>query len=161
MQIFKTNIVKLAYIIALPLLRTASVLAMIKACVLPLEQLRGDLVNKRADVNYWMQITPQKCYLEKALNDTFDHDQRRIFLTNSAGIDIQLIHSDAAEMPVIIGQDSSEQYMLIHNDAGYTGGGINFIVNLNGVSLSEYQLIQLRTIVDRFKLADKTFEIYS
>lgn len=161
MQIFKTNIVKLSYIMAIPLLRTASVLAMLKACVLPLEELRGELLLKRQDVNYWMGITPQKCYLEKALNDTFDTIQRRIFLSNTSGIDMQLIHTDAADMPVIIGQNTSDQYMLIHNNAGYTGGGINFVVNLNGLILNNYQTLQLTAIVNRYKLADKTFEIYT
>lgn len=161
MQIFQTNIVKLAYLMLVPITRSKTVMAFVKACVLPIEELRGKLLIKRQDVNYWMGITPQVCYLEKALNDTFDSIQRRIFISKTAGIDMQLIHTDEADEPVIIGQDTSGQYMLIHNNAGYTGGGINFVVNLNGLILNPYQTLQLTAIVNRYKLADKSFEIYT
>lgn len=161
MQIFQTNIVKLAYLKLVPITRSKTIMAFVKACVLPIEELRGELLLKRQDVNYWMGITPQVCYLEKALNDTFDSIQRRIFISKTAGIDMQLIHTNEADEPVIIGQDNSGQMMLIHNNAGYTGGGINFVVNLNGLILNDYKILRLKAIVNKYKLADKSFEIYT
>ncbi len=155
MQIFQSNIVRLAYLILPPHMRSSTLMAIARTCVVPIEQLRGKLLTKRDDVAYWLGITPQICYLKKALNDTFDSVKRRINIETVYGTDLQLIHSDSALKPVYIGTDDSNGLLLIHTNAGYSDGGYDFIVYKNGVTLTDSQDKQLKTIVNNYKLPDK------
>lgn len=159
MQIFQSSITKLVQLLLPPRLRSATLKAFARAAVIPIEQIRTDLLKKREDVTYWLGITPQVCYLEKALNDTFDTEQRRIVIENTSGNDIQLIHRAAAEKPVFIGREDSGQSLIIHTSGNYGGSVVDFNVNLNDVSLTESEYQYLKYIVEANKLADKNFQI--
>ncbi len=156
MRIFQSNIIKVAQLLLLPRLRSLSMTALLRTCAVPIERVRKELLRKRQDVDYWWGISPQRCYLEKALNDTFDNEQRRIYLENNQGVDAILLHTAAAQKPIIIKKDNA---LVIHTKANYGGTSVDFSVKLNGVKLNASEYQHLRYIVSHKCLPDKHFKI--
>lgn len=59
-------------------LRQPKFIALIQAAVSPIQYVYALFGNYKLEVEYELTITPQVCYLRKALNDRFDFLQRRI-----------------------------------------------------------------------------------
>jgi len=59
-------------------LRQPKLLSFVTASVSGLKYVHSRFLNYKYDTEYDLTITPQVCYLEKALNDRFDYNQRRI-----------------------------------------------------------------------------------
>lgn len=56
------------------------IMAWAKALVTPVVDLYGQFMIFKDYTTYWLNITPQVCFMEKALNDKYDFSQRRIFI---------------------------------------------------------------------------------
>lgn len=160
MQIFRTDILKLALMLIPPRLRLLDLVAMVKAMAAPLAAEKADFDKYREDTQYWLGITPQVCYLEKALNDHFDSVQRRIAIENTAGLDVQLIHKDEADKPIMLNTDAADNPNIIHDESAYATAGVDFNVK---VPLLNYytssQIFHMRAILDKYKLPDKQYKI--
>lgn len=162
MRIFETNISKLAERLLPSELFSQSGVALVKAVVSPIEFLRGEMLIYREDKKYWVGITPQVCYLQKALNDAIDYDERRIFIENTAKNDVTLIHQDAANKPLVIHTDDyynthpEVPVPKIHLDGSYVGGSADFDVFFP-FQLTEKQYYTARKILDDNKLPDKSY----
>jgi hypothetical protein len=156
MRIFQSSLTKLAQLVLPTRLRTSTISALLNAMVSPIEEQRSELLQKRQEVTYWLGITPQVCYLEKALNDNFDFENRRISVANGEGVIITLLHSNEALKPVIIGEDAP---LIIHDNSNYSGGDFDFSVNIGSIALSQSEEQHMRYIINNNKLADKSYVI--
>lgn len=160
MRIFQTDIVKLAQMLIPPRLRLIDLVEWAKAVVTPLVAEKAEFDVYREETQYWLGITPQVCYLEKALNDKFDTAQRRIRIVNTAGLDVQLIHSDEANKPVMLHTDEADSPNIIHDNSAYATAGVDFNVLVPLLNYySSSQIFHMRAILDRFKLPDKQYKI--
>lgn len=139
------------------MVRTVFNVAWLKALVQPVVTLYNTFLTYRNDTQYKLNHNGQVCYLEAALNDTFDTAERRIYLTDAGGDVITLINRDTDGDPLIINDDPNGG-IIIHNDSAYFGGSYDFIVNIP-YQFSEADIYQLRALVNYYKLAGKRYDV--
>jgi hypothetical protein len=60
------------------------------------------LMYRKAKI-YQLMITPQKCYLERLLNDRYDFTQRRIYIEDGIDYPPTYIYQDAELKPIYLG----------------------------------------------------------
>jgi hypothetical protein len=143
-----------------PVLRNEFMLNWIKALISPLISTYLSFIRYYNDISYKLSITPQVCYLQKILNDTFDNELRRIYITDPENYIVTLIHTDDAQNPLITHLDSSlEEIPIIHDDSAYESSGNDFNVIIPFV-LSQIQEYQLKTILNTYKLPSKRYKLY-
>ncbi len=138
-------------------LRTAFNVAWLKALVVPVVSLYNQLLTYKTDVLYKLSHNGQLCYLEGALNDTFDTALRRVYISDAGGDVITLIHRDSDGDPLLLDDDVTGAF-IIHNDSAYFGGSYDFIVNIP-YQFSEADIYRLRALVDYYKLAGKRYDV--
>lgn len=159
MQIFRTNITKLALLLLPPRLRQPALVAFLKAIIAPVEQLKSGFDNLRDAAAYNIAITPQVCYLEKALNDRFDPIIRKISIKNTDKLTPIFIHTNEANMPVLL---QLNEPVVIHDNSAYATAGIDFYVYVPArLQLDDKKLYEVKALVNTYKLADKQFKIFT
>ncbi|MBS2100718.1 hypothetical protein [Carboxylicivirga linearis] len=138
-------------------LRKAFNIAWLKALVTPIISLYNQFTSYKADILYKLDHNGQVCYLEGALNDAFDTDERRIYISDAGGDTITLIHRDSDNDPLVLDADDYSAFIM-HNDSAYFGGSYDFIVNIP-YQFSDASLYRLRALVDYYKLAGKRYDV--
>ncbi len=139
-------------------LRTTFNVAWLKALASPLITQYNSLITYRTAVQYKLNHNSQVCYLEAVLNDTFDVDERRIYIGDAGGESVTLLQRDTDLEPVILNDDESEDVLIIHNDSAYDGGNYDFIVYIP-YTFSDAELYRLKALVNYYKLAGKRFDV--
>lgn len=140
-----------------PVLRTAFNLNFLTALLSPFQALYNQFKIYRDDNIYTLNHNSQVCYLEGALNDAFDIDQRRIRIDDAGGENVTLLNLDADEQPLMIDDDGTG-YFITHNDSAYNGGSWDFIVVIPYV-MSSSELYRLKALVNYYKLAGKRYDV--
>jgi len=80
-KIFDIDYKRLIVLLLPTFLRKPILFALLKALVQPIIVLYDDFKKNRDENLYKATINSQVCYLRKMLNDKFDFDERRIYLT--------------------------------------------------------------------------------
>lgn len=160
-KLFQIDLDRLALWLIPPKLRRNLLFALVKCLISPIKQVFSELLQYREQTRYWMTITPQVCYLERALNDMFDLEQRRITLTDTTEYLVPLIHPDNAQQPIVtqpegVGRD--REILRIHPESVYDDVGADFNVNVP-FSLSLNDENRLKSILMEYKLVSKRFKI--
>jgi hypothetical protein len=142
---------QLAVLLLPTFMRNNTVVAIAKSIASCIDTLKYKLLAYRNKVNYDISITPQVCYLEKALNDRYDTILRRIRVDESVFRDITYIKLDSEQRNQYLGS------FFIYNtiESGYQSFDF-YIVLPAGVLLP---LNEIRVFVSKLKLASKTFDI--
>ncbi|HLO59067.1 MAG TPA: hypothetical protein VK172_14680 [Lentimicrobium sp.] len=143
-----------------PKLRSEFTLNWLKSLVSPIVIIYNAFILYRSDVEYRTAITPQVCYLQKVLNDTFDNTERRIIILDNPEKTVLLIHTDEANKPLMIhkvrsGHDSVTP--LIHDSSSFSGGQ-DFTVKVP-FSLTQAQEYRMMSILNNYKLISKRYKI--
>ena len=119
----------------------------------------------RNDTSYRLYITGQVVYLQKALNDNFDPDERRITVSNASRITTFDIYRRAEwsnlddDEKVSIYRRSEYQGLMIYSRLeGSEEGG--FVVNVP-FSITNQEYYKIKSLVDYYKLASKQYTINS
>jgi hypothetical protein len=142
-------------------LRESLTVAVIKALVKPLDDLHADFLSylKSEDISVYSQV----CYMQGLLNDVFDPLERRIRI-NQAVLDKQayLYWLEITNKPVLIYKEGTESFVPRMESKDGQIGLINNdfeIILPVGFTLSENEEIQMKSIVNRCKLASKRYII--
>jgi hypothetical protein len=137
--------------------RLKGLMAWIKA----LSATWADLWNRfqlfRTQVKYNLLITPQVCFLERALNDKYDPVQRRIFIADGSENDPVFLYMRAELKPVNLFKRSEDLpvYMVKRTETAVFG--VDFTVNVPLAIVFDQN--EMRTYVSIYKLATKNFSI--
>lgn len=136
---------------------------LVKVAATPLSFVYQLFTNYRLDIDYRLLITPQVCYLEKIINDSFDKEQRRINISDALNYQVILIHTDEAQIPLMTHQDNQGTYYdesipVIHDVSAYADSGNDFYVNVP-FTLTNTQEHKLKNIINTYKLASKRYKI--
>lgn len=106
---------------------------------------------------YQLMITPQKCYLERLLNDRYDFTLRRIYIDD--GIDKLpfYIFKDAELKPkyIYLNSEATPKYIYTSGESGSMADDFIIFVPL-GLVFEEPEMISL---VKAYKLAGTKFKI--
>ena len=128
--------------------------AYLLALVRPLDTLYTLLMTYRRDTLYKLQHNGQVVLLQKVLNDRFDKEQRRIYVDDGIVNDPTYMHTHAEDKPVYLGT----QYIYTRAELAYKD--VNFTVVLPaGMTLSDEERVRMKSLINYYKLAAKTYRI--
>ncbi len=115
------------------------------------------LMKFRDSIIYRITITPQVCYLEKMLNDRFDKQSRRIYITDAIRKQGTFLYTKAENKPVILYTKAENKPVILYTSGELPGSSDenDFIVNIP-ISLS-FSESELRGLLDLYKLANKKY----
>ncbi len=144
-------------------LRKPKRLAWLRVLVWPVKFIYNLLLQFRLNTIYYLTHSSQVCYMEAALNDVFDNDERRIYIADGPFKDPVPLYLDAeADKEVPLAEDSElpvSEYdapVYLYTDAETAELGAQFIVYYPAVlALDAGQLIRMRALVDRYRLPSK------
>ena len=146
-----------------PFLRGIRFIDWLETLFNPLEQVNFNFKQFRKDSIYKVVNNCQVVYLEKVLNNAFDVSDRRIYIVDSLFLDPLSVYPVASDRPVYIYDANNPVY--INDDSVFEVSEFDFIVVMplelkpaNGYDLTNI-LIQIRSLVNYYKLASKRFTI--
>ncbi len=164
-KIYDIDWFRFANLITPPFLRKAKHIDWIRTWLNPLEDLSFLFKKIREDAIYKVTHNGQVYSLENVLNDEYDNSERRIFIEDSFFIESIYIYPENDEKPVIVYDELNEGVVYIYDDAAYEAVEFDFVINIpqelqpnTEQDLNNF-LIQMRGLVDFYKLASKRYEI--
>jgi hypothetical protein len=156
-NIYNVNWVKLVKMLTPIVLRQNPLTCFIKAFTHPFIILHNDFISYSNRVNYHLQITPQVCYLEKALNDKYDLVHRRIFITDAPEYLPIILFRKSENKKLLIKRKTEGNPQVLYTKPETALFGVDFIVNIPvGIV---FDANELKAFLQVYKLATKTFKI--
>ena len=129
--------------------------------VISVAALSNDLYNRflayRNLIKYSLLITPQVCYLEKALNDRYDVVLRRIYIEDAPEHLPVALFARAENKPVRLFTKDEGNPVILWRRAETAEFGVDFIIFIPIDVV--FDMPQLRAFVTAYKLTTKTFEV--
>jgi hypothetical protein len=157
MNWFKIDYYKLVRLLLPIILRQPIVIAFLESAVSPVDMLHILFSNNRDDNLYRLSITPQVCYLEKALNDRFDVGDRRIYIGDGVFYEELFLYTDAENKDEFIYAETENKNMYIYTGSETGSESVDFIVNVPADL--KYNEPEMKAIIDMYKLASKKYSI--
>jgi len=161
-KIFEIDFKRLV-VMLLPLaLRKPLIFALLNSMIKPITTLYNNFLNSRKTNLYIATITPQVCYLRKLLNDTFDPDFRRIYISDGEINEwvllssLNLFNSTDDKQPLWVG---SEVYQIIYKQGIVTSIGFDFAIFVPNSLRNNTNHNRIISLLDSHKLASKRYII--
>lgn len=138
-------------------LRTAVLMAFVRACFTPIVMLHNDFLLYRKAKLYEIKMNYQVCYLEAFLNDRFDSILRRIYIDDAQTAEQIYLYQDVEDKDEGLYTDAEDSPLYLFTEGETIGDLLNdFIVYVPiGVMFSESEL---RAMLSS-KLAGKRYKI--
>lgn len=138
------------------LLRKAAHVAWLSVLVTPWKLLHSSFMIKRNDWRYQLTHTPQVFSLENVLNDSFDSEQRRIYIVDGDYIDAIRFYEPADDRPVRFYEDTPQ--VRFYEPSAFDLLDVDFVVRIP-LALSAAEELRFRALLDFYKLPDKTYTL--
>lgn len=106
---------------------------------------------------YRLSITPQIFSLERLLNDRFDTDQRRIYITDGEFYKSKYLYKRKEKQPIFIRTKAENKPIYINTATETESKGVDFIVCVP--STLRYDDAVFKGLLNAYKLVSKTFYI--
>lgn len=156
-EIYNVNWPKLAHWFTPMHWRFAKLLSWIKAIAGLNIDLYGRFMAYRAAIKYSLLITPQVCYLEKALNDRYDIADRRIYIEDAPEYLPVALFKRAENKPVKLFTRAEGNPVILWRRAETAEFGVDFIVFVPSDVV--FDMAEIKAFVTGYKLTTKTFEV--
>lgn len=124
----------------------------VKALLSPIRAMYDDWYKMRADNLYKLAHNGQVCYLRKALNDTFDPEERRIYIGDGVRYDQPYIYREIEHQPKYLG------VLYLRHSWDYSDDGFDFRVYVPADIVAD-KPHELRALVDYYKEGVKRYKI--
>ena len=126
--------------------------AFVETAFSPLRSIYDDWYRIRNENLYKLAHNGQVCYLRKALNDRFDHIDRRIYIGNGNRYLRKYIYTHAEQRPEFLGT------MYLYSVDDYADTGVDFIVFVPA-SIIATQIYEIQALIDFYKEGVKRYKI--
>jgi len=146
-------------------LRQQVMTAWLRVLVSPVVYLQGQFNAFKASTLYYLGHNSQVCYMQAALNDTFDPVDRGIFISDGPYEDPIYSYLDDEDKPVFIDLDSEVGDSVIpdpdpvplYTDIETYSLGVQFVVNVPSAvaGMPGYDVNYLRGLVNKYRLPGK------
>lgn len=138
------------------LLRKPVFFAWVQTLCSPVKQLYDEFIAKRTTDLYVLNHDSRVFSIQAVLNDRFDNVNRTIYLTDGFAKPRIYLYTPEENKPVYLNPT-----IPVYNEGDYGDTGIDFIVWVpNAVAISNQDLIEMTSLVNKYKLASKRFSIY-
>ena len=159
---YNTDYTLLAILLLPTFLRRKIIIALMAAMLKPLGLLHGQFVSYSDSLI--IRANNQVCYMQAMLNDEFDYYQRRIRVRVApvGVVDSLLLWREEQDKPILLcseGVAESTPFLLFRDGQIGTGTSDIEIVFPSSFHLSVSEEIQLKTLINRHKLASKKYRI--
>lgn len=138
-------------------LRTAVMMAFIKACFAPIIALHNQFMSYRKAKLYEIKMNYQVCYLEAFLNDRFDSIARRIYIDDAQTVEQIYLYQDEEEKPIYLNQESENDPVYLYTEGETLGDYLNDFIVYVPVSVV-FNESEMRAMITT-KLAGKRYKI--
>ncbi|MCH4824310.1 hypothetical protein ML462_14130 [Gramella lutea] len=139
-------------------LRKIKMIAWLRSLVKPISNLHTQFINYRRAAIYKIEHTPQVFSLEIVLNDTFDIQQRRIYISDGAYRDGIYFYNPEEQKPVYFYDPIENAPVHFFDGAELFSLDTDFVVVVP-FELNDAQEIRMRSLIDFYRLPDKTYNI--
>lgn len=137
--------------------RKPRILALLNAMAKPVTLIHQDFLKYRKAKLYQLMITPQKCWLERLLNDRYDFTQRRIYIDDGVDHPPTYIYQDAELKPLFLRQAQEDKPVTIYT-SGESGDLKDDFVIYVPVDI-DFEDAEMTSLVKAYKLAGTKFKI--
>jgi len=155
---FNLNIDKLSKLIIIPDLREVKLMALIKCYLKPITDLHYSWTQIRNRNIYILEHNWQTCYMRGALNDKFDPDLRRIYITDGVLNDTTYVYTEAEEQDLHVYTESEDSPIWIYTEAETANIGVDFIVYVPAEIMAT-QFYEVHAEIELYKLGGKRYII--
>lgn len=138
-------------------MRKAQWLSFLGVIMKPIADVHGYFNAYRAQKKYQLMITPQKCYLERMLNDRFDNRLRRIYIDDGIDRPPFYLFQEAELKPKYLYRTSENQPKYLYT-SGESGDLRDDFVIYVPASLV-FEDAEMSSLVKIYKLAGTKFKI--
>lgn len=148
-------------ILMLPIgLRKPKRLYWLFSLIVPFRDIYNSFLQYRDKAIYKITHTPQVYSIENVLNDAFDNQERRIFIRDGIYRFPVYFYDRADDKPVRFYDRADDQPVYFYDRATLENIDVDFVVVLPlGLTLIASELIRLQSLIDFYKLPDKTYTI--
>ena len=160
---FPTNIYNISLprfvTLLIPLhLRKIELVSWLFALIAPYKELSAWFKIFRRDTSYTILHTPQVYSMENVLNDAFDPNERRIYIQDGLYKSAVYFYEPEENKPVHFFE--IEPAVHFYEPEELEKLDVDFVVVLPmGMNLPEAELIRLNSLVDFYRLPDKTYTV--
>lgn len=139
------------------MLRRERLMIFLNALALPLNDIHTRFLYFRMGIQYKLKITPQVCYLEKALNDRYDVVLRRIYIDDAPEYLPVAFFTRAENKPVPIYTKAEGPGLVFYTKSETAQFGVDFIIMVPADLV--FIMAELRAFVTGYKLTTKKFGV--
>lgn len=140
-------------------LRKPTTIGLLNAMITPVMVLQGLFNEFRRQTSYDLGINGQVCFLQKMLNDRFDVSLRRITIEDANTFQRLYLYTRNENKPISLHTRAENKPVYLFKKEDFADTGFDFYVNLNGVTLTEQELVLMRILLNQYKLTTKTYQI--
>lgn len=130
------------------------------ALIAPYKEMNSLFKIFRRAALYKIEHTPQVYSMENVLNDTFDSILNRIYITDGLYKSAVYFYEPDENKPVHFYEPAENNAVYFYEPDELQKLDVDFVVVLpNDMSLSDAEMIRLKSLVDYYRLPDKTYTI--
>lgn len=156
-NIYTIDLEKLAHWMVPVRWRMKKLMAWVKAMAVTWTDLFNRFSLYRNRIKYNLLISPQVCYLEKALNDKYDPIDRGIVIEDAEEFFPVHLFTRAELKPVYLFRRSEDKPEYLYRRVEMAQFGVDFIIKVPSDVVFDDP--EMRMYVTGYKLATKTFAI--
>ncbi|AYD48192.1 hypothetical protein [Arachidicoccus soli] len=156
-KIYTLDIDKLQRWLVPVTLRQSKLLAMVKAFCSSLQVVYAKFIGYKYNVEYTLSITPQYCYIQRALNDAFDYTQRRIKVVKGVYYPPQPLFLKIEGKPLVLYTKNEAKNKTLFQKTETVSFNSDFIIQIP--TLLQFDESRMRAVVQQYCLPDKIFTI--
>lgn len=138
-------------------LRKVFWLTLLGVLVYPVSQLHQLFLRYKKAKLYQLKITPQVCYLEMMLNDSFDNTDRGIYIEDAIWYLPTYIYQEAELKPVYISMESEAAPVIVYTESEAGEFRDDFVVKVPATVL--FNIEEMKGKIDSYKLAGTHYKI--
>ena len=158
-RIYDITYKKLVTTLVPQVLRKPKMMALLNALVNPVVYVYNlFLINRRSNL-YKLTITPQVCYVQKALNDKYDSTERRIVITKPKTYDSLFVYEKIESKPVYLYKKlesaAPKTFLIQKGEAG--SFQYDFIVEVP--ASVPFDINEMTAVIDSYILPEKVYKI--
>lgn len=159
-NIYNINFTKLVHWMVPEVLRKPRMMALLNTLVTPIAYLHNQFITNRRSNLYKLLITPQVCYVEMALNDKYDPEERRIRIVLPKSYNPQFLYKRIENKPIYLFRKSHiqpGQYTWLVQKGEASTFQFDFIVKVPPTVVFVQE--EMRAVINSYILPEKVYKI--
>ncbi len=157
MKIYNIDYTRLSRLLLPTFLRKDILIIMLNSMIGGVRSIYSRFLFFRDENLYRLSITPQVFSLEKLLNDRFDTDKRRIYITDGEYYKSKYLYTKKESQPLFIRTKAEKSPLFINKEAETGSKGVDFRVYVPSGLI--YDKAVFEGLLNAYKLVSKTYEI--